>query len=365
MLRWPLLLCLALGCSPAPRVAPPAAAAPHAAQVPPSPTVADPPPPVGPQQSEQPIEASSPRPEPDASEADLPDVSAEQLEHCIVSAPDRLGSLSLGSPNNGALFNGVQLSNNQYFNVVDPGHAWGTEETLAYLEAALSVVHREFPGSAPLYVGHLSAEHGGRLSPHSSHQSGRDVDLGYFYSTPGSWYRRATPKTLDLPRTWAVVRALITESDVEMIFIDHRLSRAIRDYAAQQGEDPAWLETVFDGDRGLGPIVRHARGHTTHMHVRFHNPRAQRMARRAYPLLVKHELIDKIQVYRYHRVRKGETLGKLAKQYGTTVQAIKRANGLRSTVIQAKKSYKIPTAWEAAPVSDAVEVPPRRLPPEL
>lgn len=361
MLRWPLLLCLPLGCAPRPLVEAPPAAPPVAVSQPPSPSVvAKPVVPV--RRPEAPPRAEFI--EAEATPPDVMEVSAEQLEDYVVSAPEKLGSLSLGSPNNGALINGVQLSDSQYFKVVDPRHAWATEETVMYLEAALGSVHRDFPGAEPVYVGHLSAEHGGRLSPHLSHQSGRDVDLGFFYTTPGRWYRRATPATLDLPRTWAVVRALITESDVEMIFIDRRLSRAIRDYAAEHGEDPSWLETIFEGDGGLGPIVRHARGHATHMHVRFHNPRAQRMARRAYPLLVKHQLIDKIEVYRYHRVRKGETLGKLAKQYGTTVQAIKRANGLRSTVIQAKKSYKIPTAWEAGQAPDTVEVPPRRLPPE-
>ncbi len=36
-------------------------------------------------------------------------------------------------------------------------------------------------------------------------------------------------------------------------------------------------------------------------------------------------------VYVTHRVRRGQTLGTIARQYGSTVQAIQRANGLRST----------------------------------
>ncbi|HEY6725422.1 MAG TPA: penicillin-insensitive murein endopeptidase [Polyangiaceae bacterium] len=298
-----------------------------------------------------------------ASEASTPapELSRQQIEERLLAGT--LGCLSVGKPNGGALVNGVQLTRSDYFEPVDPKSSWGTDETLAYLEAAARKVHEAFPNSPRLWVGDISREQGGRLSPHRSHQSGRDVDIGYFYEQPGAWYRRATPSNLDLPRTWAFVRALVTETDVEMIFIDHTLSRALWRYAEDLGEDPAWLRRVFATGSGEQPLVRHARGHATHMHVRFRNPRAERLARQAYPVLVKHELVDKVQVYRYHRVQRGETLGKLAKRYGTTVRAIQRANGLRSNVIQAKQSYKIPTS--AAPgTTDSVSlVPPRRLPP--
>ena len=168
---------------------------------------------------------------------------------------------------------------------------------------------------------------------------------------------------LDLARTWAFVRALVTETDVEMIFIDHTLSTAIRRYAETLGEDQPWLDRIFSTTPAEGPIVRHARGHATHMHVRFYNPKAERRARQAYPFLVKHELVDKVEVYRYHRAQRGETLGKLAKHYGTTVRAIQRANSLRTNLIQAKKSYKIPTTAALWYTNTTSEVPPRRLPP--
>src|SRR5690606_20009654 len=137
--------------------------------------------------------------------------------------PESLGSLSLGTPNAGALFNGVQLTEDRFFAPVDPDNAWGTQETVAYLRAAVARVHAVFPDSPPLYVGHLSARRGGPLSPHQSHQSGRDVDIGYYYKDGGRWYRRATPANLDMARTWALVRALVIESDVEMILMDAAL----------------------------------------------------------------------------------------------------------------------------------------------
>ena len=296
-----------------------------------------------------------------AAPAPSPKLNPEEIEGRLLAGT--LGCLSVGKPNGGALVNGVQLTRSEYFEPVDPKSAWGTDETLSYLQAAARKVHETFPNTPRLWVGDISREQGGHLSPHRSHQSGRDVDIGYFYKDAGTWYRRATPTNLDLARTWAFVRALVTETDVEMIFIDHSLSSVLRRFAEGLGEDTTWLRRVFASVSGEPALVRHARGHATHMHVRFRNPRAEQLARQAYPVLVKHELVDKVEVYRYHRVQRGETLGKLAKRYGTTVRAIQRANGLRTNVIQAKQSYKIPTNATPAIADTTSEVPPRRLPP--
>jgi LysM repeat protein len=65
-----------------------------------------------------------------------------------------------------------------------------------------------------------------------------------------------------------------------------------------------------------------------------------------------------------HKVRSGETLSVIARRYGTSVGAIRQANGLRSTRVRAGRSYVIPI--RKAPVdSGPVVVPERRLPPHL
>jgi penicillin-insensitive murein endopeptidase len=262
--------------------------------------------------------------------------------------------------------NGSKLATDEYYEPVDPDHAWGTAETLGYLHAAITDVHDLFPGTPPLPVGHLSARGGGRLSPHLSHQSGRDVDIGFFYLDQARWYRRADATNLDLPRTWAFVRALVTESDVEMILIDRSIQALLRRHAVSIGEDEAWLASLFDGKLGsMPPIFRHARGHRTHLHVRFHNPIAQESARRLYPLLVEHDMIEPLSHVVHHRVSKGETLGKLAKRFGTTVKAIMRANGLRSTLIQARRVYRIPRSGPPPDLGTPVAIPERRLPPSI
>jgi len=112
-------------------------------------------------------------------------------------------------------------------------------------------------------------------------------------------------------------------------------------------------------------MIRHAPGHATHLHIRFYNPVAQETGRRLYSALLRHKKIVVGPAFATHVARKGDTLIELAKRYGTTVRAIKRANGLKSSKIQAKKSYRIPQTGRAPPAfsSRPVAIPPRRVPP--
>lgn len=276
-----------------------------------------------------------------------------------------LGSLSLGSPNHGLLLNGVRPPEGKLFELVSPDFAWGTEETVQALIRATEIVHQKHPDTPPLHVGHLSSPQGGPLSPHLSHQSGRDVDLGFYYSEKRTWYRRATQKNLDVERTWTLIEAFITESDVEMILVDRSLFGLLRDEAKERGHSEAWLHSIFRGQGKLPAIIRHAPGHATHLHVRFHSPESRTRAQKAYPLLVEKKLIQPFVAYTHHTAKKGDTLGRLAKRYGVSVQAIQRANGLRSTLIVARRVYKIPRPQGIPPAASntPITAPPRRLPP--
>jgi len=271
------------------------------------------------------------------------------------------GSLSLGEPNRGRLLNGVRLRSGPLFELVTPDFSWGTEETVASLTRATELVHRRHPGTTPLHVGHISGREGGRLRPHLSHQSGRDVDLGFFYVDKRVWYRRATPQNLDLPRTWTLVRALITETDVEIILLDRSLHQSLRAEAERRGENAAWLHSLFHGVSDLPPLIRHARGHTTHLHVRFFSPEAQTNAQRAYPILLAKKLVEPAVAYNYYLARNGDTLGRIAHRFGVSVQELQKANNLRGTVIQARRTYRIPKEGTPAPRAE-IKCPPRRLP---
>ena len=291
--------------------------------------------------------------------------SESQIEHALEKSPAALGSITLGRPGAGALFNAVRMPEGEGWVLVDPKHAWGTHETVEFIERALRTVRARYPGSHPVYIGHISAQNGGHLRPHVSHQAGRDVDLSYFHNDDSArWYRRATAGNLDLARSWELVRALVVETDVEMILIDHSLQNLLREHALATGEDPGWVKSLFDGVPGKQrPLILHARGHATHLHVRFYNPRAQETARRAHEALVRRGLVGAPTAFVLHKVKPGETLGMLAKKYGTTVRDIQRANGLRRSVIRARQTYRIPRKGKlGGPLP--VLIPPRRLPPE-
>jgi murein endopeptidase len=294
----------------------------------------------------------------------LDGLSEEELRRRIREDLPALGSMSLGPPNNGALKNGVAMPEDPRWVVVDKSHAYGTQETVDALARVMSSVSAQFEDTKPLHIGHISGPNGGTLAPHLSHQTGRDVDLAYYYTNGATWYQRATAENLDVVRTWALVRALVVDTDVEFILIDSSIQTLLRAHAELAGEDPAWLLDLFRGTRGKNsPLIRHVKGHATHLHVRFRNPIAEETARRCYSLLVSEGKLKPPTYYTQHVAKKGDSLLKLAAQYGTTVKAIQRANGLRSSKIFAKKVYKIPRSGPASMGSSKVVIPARRLPP--
>ncbi|HVU00117.1 MAG TPA: penicillin-insensitive murein endopeptidase [Polyangiaceae bacterium] len=234
-----------------------------------------------------------------------PRLSDQEIAVYALRDPSALGPLSIGSPARGALRNGVQMPEGPLWHVVEPARSYGAPEAIASIGRAIETVARELPGGPVLYVGQLSAEHGGYLRPHRSHQSGRDVDLGYYYQGGTGWYARANAKNLDRPRTWALVRALASDPNVEAIFIDRSVQLLLREYALSQGVDRTELdEKIFEGTkRGRPTLVRHEWGHLTHLHVRFRCPDAVETGRRAAPVLAR---LGKISPAFAPRVAKGQ-----------------------------------------------------------
>ena len=125
----------------------------------------------------------------------------------------------------------------------------------------------------------------------------------------------------------AMLRALISRTDVQYIFVDRRLQRLLRSYAEAIGEDRAWLESVFDGIPGEPAIIRHEPGHDTHFHVRFYNPIAEETARRCYSALVQHKRMLPMRYNISHKAKRRDTLIGIAKKYGTTVAALMHHRG--------------------------------------
>jgi penicillin-insensitive murein endopeptidase len=304
----------------------------------------------------------------------LADLSEDEIRRRLREDPSALGPLSIGAASRGRLMNGVRMPDGERWTLTDPAHAWGTPETVESLVRAIDRVHAVHPATQPLVIGHLSAKNGGRLRPHKSHQSGRDVDLGFYYADPTKgWYAVANAKNLDRARTWTLTKALLESGMVEMILVDTSIQKLLRDHALAAGEDPAFVDEVFQiSGKSKWPLVRHAKGHATHLHVRFYSPVAQASARIAAPYLPKpaapaDERAPSLAKsrpgtkpgqpgsepreadYILHRARSGDTLDALARRYGTTVEAIKRANGIVGNAIKQKHVYRIPKPPGSAP----------------
>lgn len=212
----------------------------------------------------------------------VPALSEADLDFGLQRSLESLGSWSIGKATRGRLFGGVQLESSPWWDVVEPDSAWGTVETVRAISYAIAEVNRLYPDSHVLGVGHMSRKHGGRLRPHRSHQSGRDADLGFYYTDGSRWYVNATEQNLDVPRTYALLASLLKTTEIEYVFIDRSLKPLLRAQAVKLSEPRDWVAQVFDGTDGIEkPIVRHARGHQNHLHVRFASPHAVELAQRA------------------------------------------------------------------------------------
>jgi murein endopeptidase len=282
-----------------------------------------------------------------------PPLTDAEVDHRFHHDLASLGPASVGPASAGALVNGVQMPKGEHWQLLDAGHAWGTQETVDALVRSIERVNERFPGAPPLAIGHLSAKNGGHLNPHRSHQSGRDADVGYYYKSGTRPFVHATEDNLDLPRTWTLLKTALQESTIDMIFIDRLVQRAIADYAVRSGEDVAFVDRVFQirGKNAAAPI-RHIHGHDNHIHFRWHNPIAEEMGRRvARFVVIPRAPVARAAVaanqpettgYAQIRAHSGDTLVILARRYGTTVEEIQRANGLGGNAIRAGIVYRIP-----------------------
>ena len=295
--------------------------------------------------------------------ASLLGLSDEELARRVELDLALVGSLSIGTPGSAMLINPVTLEPGPFWEIASRAAVFGTQETVDAIGAALSKVHELFPDAPPIVVGDISDEDGGRLKRHQSHQGGRDVDLGFFFKAGAvSHFANGTAANLDLPKNWALVRALVTCTDVEAILLDTRIQHLLYKYALGTGEDQAWLGRVFHFVKGTkSAVVKHVPRHRNHYHVRFYNPVAQELGRRLHPILVELNLVEPPVYTVRHVVRPGQTMGQLAERYGTSVRAIKAANGLPSTFLRAGRAYRIPVK-AAAPPSVPVVIPYRPLP---
>lgn len=170
-------------------------------------------------------------------------------------------------------FNGAQMPNGRGYRIRNANRAWGTPELIKVLRDGIGKVKRRHGRKiGDLVIGDLSTKRGGFLPPHKSHRSGRDADVAYYIKgTDTSWrFIRATPKTIDVERTWELFHAFLKTGRVKYIFVNYELQEVLYEHAIKQrGVKKRHLEQWFEYPRrGSTGVIRHSPGHDDHFHIR-------------------------------------------------------------------------------------------------
>jgi len=169
-------------------------------------------------------------------------------------------SLALGTPNGGALQDGVRLPTTgpgfYSYNPATQEPPGGTERTWGTATLVRNVVdlgvwwEAVHPSAPRLGIGDLSQRHGGTFGGpvvgHSSHQNGLDVDI-------------------------RLVRSDGAERQVDPSSYDRELTQEVVDRAIAQGASLVLIGPNLDLHGPPGVVVRWP-AHDDHLHVRFPDP---------------------------------------------------------------------------------------------
>ena len=200
------------------------------------------------------------------------------------------GTTSVGMANRGRLTSGLRVERSSLIDYVasevhgrSGGNFYGTDEMAGLLERTAATM-REFSSGTALRIGEISSRHGGPLAGHRSHQSGRDVDIAFYYKSARG--RPAEPDrfvninrngktedhrggqlTLDARASWKLVETLLLDLRVNIQFI----------FVA------GWVESrLLDAGRQMSApdeLIQHAEAimrqpdghpHANHFHVRIY-----------------------------------------------------------------------------------------------
>ncbi len=166
------------------------------------------------------------------------------------------------------------------------GNRYGTDELVDLLTAVSRRMASKF--KQRLVVADLSAHGGGEVRTwHRSHQSGRDVDLLYYLRDregkaveadamrvvgQDGVAKDGSGLKVDVPRTWQLVRDLLTapEATVQYIFMFKPIAAMLVAHARSLGEPELLIAKAERAMRQPGDSARH----DDHMHVRVYCSRA-------------------------------------------------------------------------------------------
>jgi penicillin-insensitive murein endopeptidase len=203
--------------------------------------------------------------------------------------PFSLMSLSVGHPNAGHQVRAKRLRKSPHLTIrpSSASRSYGHPALVLMLKRSARDVASAAPGSV-LFVGDLSAERGGPISGHRSHQSGRDADLGFYVkdakgrpvattrfiafdgegkATDGSGF------VFDDHRNWLLLQSWARDrrAGLSHVFISSPLKLRLLRFARSNKRFHPYIERA----QALLKQPEHGEPHDDHFHVRIACPSDQ------------------------------------------------------------------------------------------
>ena len=194
---------------------------------------------------------------------------------------------SVGRPNRGSLKNAVHIDpdgdglGKGYAVSMHRPDLWGTPELIKLIKQCGLYYRRYFSRKySPIPIGDLSSRKGGPLKSHKSHQSGRDVDVGFMRKKPLSkgYFKNTSPRQMNMYAQWVVLKCYLDSPKTQMVFIERSLVRALKKYVKRiykkRKKKLKKYLSFFPG--GKNKRIYPDKVHKSHMHVRIHCPKGDR-----------------------------------------------------------------------------------------
>lgn len=199
----------------------------------------------------------------------LPGSSGLRADAAADLIPD--GAQSVGTPQRGKIRGAIPLPPRPHlYTRRHPGRSFGSTHTIRTIQTALSTLRSDKGVRTEVMIGDISMPSGGPISPHVSHQSGRDIDIRLLLVK--GLDRKTVPvdaSSVDWDATWAMVESFLETGAVNVLFLDFNRQSLLHAAALRAGVHPNRARRWFQWPQRGGPgMIRHENGHRAHVHIR-------------------------------------------------------------------------------------------------
>lgn len=180
------------------------------------------------------------------------------------------GAQSVGTPQRGRVFQGIVLPPNPaLYTRRHPSRSYGSTQTIRTIQTAMTTLRHTKGVTTEVLIGDLSLREGGPISPHVSHQSGRDIDIRLVLAR--GLERSTIPvqaSQVDWDATWKLVHSFLETGRVTHVFLDHARQQHLFEAAIRAGVHPKVVDRWFQWPAYGAGTIRHEDGHRAHVHIR-------------------------------------------------------------------------------------------------